>query len=80
MVLTWPAFRGSTPYSAIIATLDVTPDVALDLINKADSCDTRRRDAVVQFPSESILRRTFAAEELKLLFRIDKYRDRPFID
>ena len=71
---------GKYSYSAIIATLDVPPDVALDLIDKADSCDTRRMDAVVQFPTESILRRTFAAEELKLLFRIDKYRDRPFID
>ena len=71
---------GKYSYSAIIATLDVTPDVALDLIDKADSCDTRRMDAVVQFPTESILRRTFAAEELKLLFRIDKYRDWPFID
>jgi len=71
---------GKYSYSAIIATLDVTPDVALDLIDNADSCDTRRMDAVVQFPTESILRRTFAAEELKLLFRIDKYRDRPFID
>jgi hypothetical protein len=71
---------GKYSYSAIIATLDVTPDVALDLIDKADSCDTRRMDAVVQFPTESILRRTFAAEALKLLFRIDKYRDWPFID
>ena len=56
-------------------------DVALDLTNNGADCDARRvATHACSSPATRFSVGRSLRDGLKLFFRIDKYRDRPFID